>query len=183
MITPARATLASLGEVTQLAYVPRDIDAALRFWTQSIGAGPFFRNPRAQVEDVTYYGRPSDVEFRTLIGYWGDLQIELVEQLNDAPSIYKDWLDGGFEGLHHVCILVEDMKPARAAGMAAGARSAMEGRIAGGQGEFIYFDTGGGPGSMVEIVRPGPALREAFAMMREASRGWDGSDPVRSRGT
>lgn len=181
MIAPPPARLAALGPITQLAYVPVDMEATLRFWTQGVGAGPFFRGPQAPVEDVTYYGRPTDVAFRTTIGYWGEIQIELIEQINDAPSIYKDWLDGGFEGLHHVCILVDDMSPARAAGLAAGARSAMEGRVAGGLGEFIYFDTGGGPGSMVEIVRPGPSLLTAFAMMREAAVDWDGSDPVRHR--
>ena len=47
---------------------------------------------------------------------------------------------------------------------------------------MIYVDTEGGPGSMVEILKATPGGREFFAMMREAARGWDGTDPVRRLG-
>jgi hypothetical protein len=56
---------------------------------------------------------------------------------------------------------------------------AQEGKLAGG-GEVIYVDTGGGPGTMVEILEPGPGTAGFFAMMREAARGWDGADPLRT---
>ncbi|HUA32158.1 MAG TPA: hypothetical protein VMA09_01025 [Candidatus Binataceae bacterium] len=35
-------SIAKLGDVMQMAYVPADLDQALRFWTKTIGAGPFF---------------------------------------------------------------------------------------------------------------------------------------------
>ena len=35
---------------------------------------------------------------------------------------------------------------------------------------------------MVEILKPGPGSREFFAMMRDAARDWDGTDPVRRLG-
>ena len=41
---------------------------------------------------------------------------------------------------------------------------------------MIYVDTGGGPGTMVEILKPGPGGREFFAHMKAAAN-WDGSDP------
>ena len=34
----------------------------------------------------------------------------MIRQHNDAPSIYKAWRDEGREGLHHVCILVDDLQ-------------------------------------------------------------------------
>jgi NIPSNAP len=46
-----------------------------------------------------------------------------------------------------------------------------------GGGEVIYVDTGGGPGSVVEILKPAPGTREFFRMMREAHRTWDGKNP------
>jgi methylmalonyl-CoA/ethylmalonyl-CoA epimerase len=58
---------------------------------------------------------------------------------------------------------------------------AQEGFVANG-GEVIYVDPGGGPGTMVEILKPGPGSREFFAMIRDAARGWDGSDPFRRLG-
>jgi methylmalonyl-CoA/ethylmalonyl-CoA epimerase len=173
-----KPTITSLGEIMQLAYVPADFDATLKFWIETVGAGPFFALDHVKLNDVKYRGAPVEVDFSMVIGYWGDLQIELIRQHNDAPSIYKAWRDDAHEGLHHVCILVDDMAHARAVCADAGASVAQEGLVPNG-GEVIYVDTGGGPGTMVEILKPGPGSREFFAMMREAARGWDGSDPVR----
>ena len=175
-----KSGIAQLGEVMQLAYVPADFDAALDHWLK-VGAGPFFAMDHVRLDDVRYRGAPADIDFSMVIGYWGDLQVELIRQHNATPSIYKAWRDEGREGLHHVCILVDDMAKARAACGAAGAGVEQEGKVPGG-GEVIYVDTGGGPGTMVEILKPSPGAREFFAMMREAHRGWDGADPVRRLG-
>lgn len=177
----SQGKIANLGEVMQLAYVPADFEAALSFWTKTMGAGPFFALDHVRLESVKYLGAPTDVDFSMALGYWGEIQIELIRQHNGAPSIYKAWRDEGREGLHHVCILVDDMAEARRACAEAGATIAQEGLVAGG-GEVIYADTGGGPGTMVEILKPGPGSREFFAMMRDAARNWDGSEPLRRLG-
>jgi catechol 2,3-dioxygenase-like lactoylglutathione lyase family enzyme len=179
MTGPAR--IADLGEIMQLAYVPADFEGALKYWTEVVGAGPFFALDHVQLQGVKHYGAPVEIDFSMALGYWGDMQIELIRQHNDAPSIYKSWRDEGREGLHHVCILVDDMGEARAACAAAGAVVAQEGLVSGG-GEVIYVDTGGGPGTLVEILKPGPGSRDFFAMMRDAARGWDGSNPLRRLG-
>ena len=173
--------LANLGQIMQLAFVPADFDVALDYWTGVVGAGPFFALDHVKLEDLRYHGAPSDVDFSMVIGYWGDLQIELIRQHNDAPSIYKAWRDEGREGLHHVCILVDDMAKARAACAQAGAVIAQEGKVAGG-GEVIYVDPGGGPGSLVEMLKPGPGTADFFEMMRQAARDWDGTAPLRRLG-
>lgn len=177
----SRASIAGLGEVMQLAFVPADFDAALRYWTETVGAGPFFALDHVQLEAVKVDGAPAQIDFSLALGYWGDIQIELIRQHNDAPSIYKSWRDEGREGLHHVCILVEDMDQARAVCAAAGARVRQEGKVPGG-GEVIYVDPGGGPGSLVEILKPAPGGRDFFAMMRDAARDWDGQNPLRRLG-
>jgi methylmalonyl-CoA/ethylmalonyl-CoA epimerase len=176
-----KTTIASLGEIMQLAYVPADFDATLKFWIETVGAGPFFALDHVKLDNVKYRGAPVQIDFSMVIGYWGDLQIELIRQHNDGPSIYKAWRDDGVEGLHHVCILVDDMAHARTVCAEAGATVAQEGLVPNG-GEVIYVDTGGGPGTLVEILKPGPGSREFFAMMRDAARGWDGSDPLRRLG-
>lgn len=173
-------TIASLGAVMQLAYVPSDIDAAVTFWTKTMGAGPFFRLPHISYREARYRGAPCRVDFSVLIGYWGDLQIELIEQHCDSPSIYRAWRDEGREGLHHVCILVDSIARARAACAASGASVEQEIFLEG--AEAIYVDTGGGPGTMVEILQPSPDFEGMFQMMRDAAKGWDGRDPVRSLG-
>lgn len=177
-MTNKKSLIAQLGTVMQLAYVPRDFDAAVRYWTETMGVGPFFRIDHIACDEVRHRGVKVDVDFSVLIGYWGDLQVELVRQHNDAPSIYKSWLDEGHEGLHHVCIVVDDMAHARKVCSEAGAEVMQEIWVSGG-GEAIYVDAGGGQGGLIEILCM-PGSNEMFAKLREEARNWDGTDPVRT---
>lgn len=174
--------MASLGEVFQIAFVPADFDAALRFWTETMGAGPFYLMEHIQAENCKYKGDPTSIDFSAAIGYWGDLQIELIQQHDSKPSIYTSWLQQGQQGLHHVCVEVKDMEETRRVCAEAGAVVLQEAQFRGGSAEVIYVDTHGGPGTMIEFWKGDDAGRKFFASIREAARGWDGSRPVRRRG-
>ena len=179
-MTPIPAGFAALGPIMQLAYVPQDFDSALRYWTEKVGAGPFFMLEHVKLDDVKFRHAPSAPDFSMALGYWGDMQIELIKQHNDAPSIYKEWHDAGREGIHHVCIVVDDMQAARAAADRARAEVVQEGSIPG--GEVIYVDPGRDAGMLIELVKLPPEALQGFAYMREQARGWDGSDPIRRLG-
>lgn len=174
-------TIASFGPSIQNAFVPRDFDAALTWWTKTMGVGPFFFMPHVKLEDLKYRGEPAEIDFDVAIAYWGDTQVELIRQHNDAASIYKSWRDEGREGLHHTLQLVDDMTAARASIAALGGEVLQEGKLAGG-GEVVYADLGGGPGTMIELLKPGPGGQAFFDMMKAAAKGWNGSDPVRRLG-
>ena len=73
------------------------------------------------------------------------------------------------------------MDTARSVCATAGATILQEALVPGG-GEVIYADPGGGPGSLVEVLKPAPGTREFFKMMRESHRTWDGKDALRSLG-
>jgi catechol 2,3-dioxygenase-like lactoylglutathione lyase family enzyme len=173
-------TFAELGEVMQLAFLPSDFDAAIRHWTQVVGAGPFFLLPNVSLLGTHYRGAPSDPVFTMALGYWGAMQIELIRPENDAASIYRGEY-GVRDTLHHVCVLVDDIAAARAACANKGAEIVQEGGVAGG-GAVIYADPGSGPGNLIELLQPSPGTREVFAMMREAHIGWDGGEPLRALG-
>ncbi len=173
-------TLASLGDVMQLAYVPSDFDAAVRHWTEVIGAGPFFLLPDVSLPGGRYRGAPSDPVFTMALGYWGDMQIELIRPENDAPSIYRgDY--GVTDRLHHMCVLVDSIAEAPTRCAEVGAEIIFEAPV-GDTGGVIYADPGTGPGTLVELLEPQAGTRELFAMMRDAARDWDGSAPLRSLG-
>ena len=177
-------TLAALGQIMQISYVPDDYDAALDFWTGTMGAGPFFHNENVQLEDVKYRGQPSDIQFSMAIGYWGDMQIELIRPDNDAPSMFRDWREAGRAGVQHLCVLVDDLAEARARAEQAGGAIVQEVSLPGGVGGAFYADYGGGPGTIVEYLDIPKEGRDGFAMMRAAHRDWDGkTDPVRGRDT
>lgn len=172
---------AAIGPVMQIAFVPKDFDAALRYWTQVMGVGPFFLLENIALQDMRYLGAPSDCVFSLALAYWGDMQIELIRPENDAPSIYRGQYAVGGETLHHVCILTDDIAKARKIALDAGAKLLVEGRV-GDDGGVIYVDSGNGPGSIVEILQPASGSEGLFAMIKQASVGWDGSHPLRTLG-
>lgn len=172
-------SIADIGPVMQIAFVPPDFDAALKHWTEVMGVGPFFVLGPMQLEDMRYRGAPSDVSFTIALAYWGDIQVELIRQDNDAPSIYRDLPNHG--AMHHVCILTDDLAAAKASALAAGAEMLVEAKV-GADGGVFYADAGGFPGNLVEVLQPATGSGAFFEMIREASRGWDGSDPVRRLG-
>jgi methylmalonyl-CoA/ethylmalonyl-CoA epimerase len=177
---PRTGTLASLGNVMQLAFVPSDFDAALDHWTGVMGAGPFFLLPDVALPGGLYRGEPSDPVFTMALGYWGDMQIELIRPENEAPSIYRgDY--GVTDRLHHVCILVDSIDEARTRCRDLGIEIVFEAPV-GDNGGVIYADPGTGPGNLVELLQPQPGTTDLFAMMREAAQGWDGRDPLRTLG-
>lgn len=171
--------LAAIGPVMQIAFVPDDWDAALRHWTDVMGVGPFFVIEKIRLEALRYRGTPSDCVFTIALAYWGDMQVELIRQDNDAPSIYRDLRNGG--ALHHMCILTDDIASARRTAEAVGCELLVEAKV-GEDGAVIYVDSKGYPGGLVEILQPATGSEGLFAMIRQASRDWDGTDPVRRLG-
>ena len=174
---PQSGKVSDLGEIMQLAYLPTDFDATLRYWTETMGVGPFFEIRDIQLGNMRYRGEASDARFTIAIAYWGDVQIELIRAENDAPSIYV----GDYavkDRLHHICILVRSIEDARRACAEAGAEIIVEGEV-GEDGAVIYADFGGGPGHLVELLQPVSGSEGLFDMIRQAAQGWDGTEPLR----
>lgn len=169
--------VAGLAPIMQIAYVPEDFDKALEFWTRTMGVGPFCHMEHVEVPLIKYRGVPAQIDFSIALAYWGDIQIELVQQHNDAPSIYSEWRTADMHGMHHICQLVDDIEVAKEACLRAGGDVVQELKLEG--GAAIYVDMGGGPGAILEIIQAPTALSEMFARVKAASKVWDGSAPLR----
>ena len=175
-----KGTIAALGDIMQLAFVPEDFDAALKHWTQVMGVGPFFLIEGIHLDGMKYRGEPTDAVFDLALAYWGNLQIELIRPRDEHPSIYRGEYGSTGNGLHHVCILVEDLAHARAVCEAEGAKVVIEGNF--GASEVIYVDPGTGPGTLVEILQQAKDGPDLFGMIKAAGVDWDGSEPLRKLG-
>ena len=57
--------------------------------------GPFFLIDVAPVLDFTYRGQPSDARISIALAQDGPMQIELIQPLDDAPSMYRDFFRAG----------------------------------------------------------------------------------------
>ncbi len=80
------------GAVTQNGYVVRDIHAAMDHWVNVMGVGPWYYVDRVKTDYFRHRGVDSPVEMSIALANSGDLQIELIQQRNDAPSLYKEFI-------------------------------------------------------------------------------------------
>ena len=169
----------AIGPFTQLGFVVRDLDAAVRHWVEVLGVGPFLfldkgtgRPPNPSV----FRGQQVVVELRLAFGFVGDVQLELIEQVNDAPSPYREFLAEGREGLQHFGYGVDDYAYACAQVEAAGYAREFVIPVIGHQEPIIYYRAPSLIGPMVEIVPP--RWRKARQAVFDRVRSWSGGDPL-----
>jgi len=173
--------ISKIGPIMQMAYVPKDFEVAIKYWTEIMGVGPFFYIAESALENTLYNSTPTPMSFGLALAYWGDMQIELIKLNDDHPSMFKDWLDNGKSGLHHICVLTQDMDEARAICARAGATILQQSDVSGG-GQVIYVDTGGGDGTILEVLSIVPETLLGFEFFKQTSKDWDGSEPFRPIG-
>jgi len=169
------------GEIRQNGYVVRDIEAALRHWTQVLGVGPFFCFERVPMTDFRYRGRPVDVEVSIALANSGPLQIELIQPRSE-PSMWSDFLRAGHEGLQHVAYWTERFDADASRLAALGYEVGQSGCVGGPDGRFVYYATEGHPGTVIELSEISGAKGAFFRHIAESARTWDGRDPVRRMG-
>jgi hypothetical protein len=167
------------GAVTQNGYVVRDIEAAMDHWIKVMGVGPWYYIEQVKTDYFRHRGVDSPVEMSIALANSGDLQIELIQPRNDAPSMYKEFLDAGHEGLQHMSYWTHDYQGLYDKALSLGYRVGHEGQIGGEQGRFCYFDTQGHPGTVVEISDISGAKGKFFEHIRRVAADWDGSNPIR----
>ena len=82
------------GPIGQLGIVVRDLDAAMRYWTEKMRVGPFFVFNKVDVLEFSYQGEPLDMgapfEGRIALANSGPLQIELIDQRSPVRTSYSD---------------------------------------------------------------------------------------------
>ena len=167
------------GAVSQNGYVVRDIHAAMDHWVKVMGVGPWYYIDRVKTDYFRHRGKDSNLEMSVALANSGDLQIELIQQRNDAPSMYREFLEAGREGLQHVAFWSTDYQSLYDRALGQGYKVGHEGQIGGEQGRFAYFDTEAHPGTIIEISDISGGKGRFFERIRQEALSWDGSDPIR----
>ncbi|WP_327145385.1 VOC family protein [Nocardia sp. NBC_01327] len=166
------------GSITQLGYVVRDIKTEMQRWIDQ-GVGPWFYVHDVQTDNFTYRGAPSPMKMSVALANSGDLQIELIQPRNDAPSLYKEFLDSGREGLQHIAYWTKDFQGLYDKALALGYTVGHEGCIGGELGRFAYLDTEKSLGHIIEISDISGPKGQFFEYIREVAATWDGDEPIR----
>jgi len=167
------------GEVRQLGYVVRDIDAAIDHWTRVLGIGPFFYFPRVVAVDATYRGTPQPFEIAVALSNSGPMQIELMCQLNDGPSSLREFSDAHGEGLHHIAYWTDAFEATLGRVRPLGYEVTQQGAIGSKDNRFAYLSTESHAGTIVELSEVSGIKGRLFSHIAQTAATWDGRDPIR----
>ena len=165
------------GPMRQVGIVVRDIDKAMRHWVEVCGIGPWFYAEQLPLTEFRYKGRAYDIKMSVALANSGDVQLELIQQRCDSPSLYRDFLAAGHEGMQHWSSWPENYHEIRERALSSGWQIGQEGDTP--RGPFIYFLNEGHPGTIVEMAEATPTRMRIFDAVRQAAIGWDGRDPIR----
>jgi hypothetical protein len=160
------------GPPVQIAYAVDDVVAAAAGWAP-VGVGPFFVREHIDVYNVRVRGEASVFDHSSAYGQWGSMMIELICQHDPGADPIVP-----HAGLHHVAHMVDDFAAEH------------QGLIDDGHAEVLYAETSRGMpfamhdggrarGHLIEIYEGTAELRRFYDMVRDASIGWTGADPIR----
>lgn len=168
------------GPIHHLGYVVEDLEATVQRLVGELGAGPFFVLRDVAFEQVTSRGEAATFQHDSAFGQCGAVPIEVMQLERLEPERVRERFSQSPPQLHHVAYVV-------APELLAEAREDRERRglpaflhASAGDIDLTYHDAARAIGHHVELHADSGGLRDFFGTIRDASVGWDGSDPLRS---
>ena len=162
-------------QLIQTAFVVENLAAAMARYVEAMRVGPWFVWERFTPAEARYRGRESTVVMSVAFAWRDELMLELIEQHDDSPSIFKDVVEKRGYGLHHLGMAAIGYDAAlsekRAQGWEVAFSASTSGRLSMLEhGDFPY---------LLELLEMEPKRVELFSAIRAAARSWNGADPVR----
>lgn len=155
--------LPRFGPIRQLGYVVENLDLAVASWRRELGVGPWTIMRNIKLRSL-YQGKPSTPCIDIALAYRGDVQIELIQQCNDAPSPYRARIAAGRYGLHHIAFLCADIAADVRHAEALGWQVVCDIRMPG-SGRYVYLQSPGfGDDFHIEFLEASPVMRRIFAL-------------------
>ena len=170
------------GPIRQIGYVVTDLDRAMASWVE-LGVGPWLVI-RGLPMRALYRGEPCETMLSLALSNSGELQIELIQQQDDTPSIFTEFLAANGPGYHQLAYWAEDFDATMKAVEDAGWPVVWSG----GEGfgvRFAYVEPPNRPtrpSTIVEISELTDGQVASAKFIRDAAANWDGSDPIRNLG-
>jgi Glyoxalase/Bleomycin resistance protein/Dioxygenase superfamily len=163
--------------IHHIGYVVEDLRRDVPRFAGAMGAGPFFAFEHIVFDEVTYRGEPAVYDHSSAFGQWGPIMVELTQVYDAQPvGLANAFVQPG-AGVGHVGLLVDSLADEVARLQTAGLMPFHTGR--GGPVSVVWLDGGERFGHPVEVLQRQDELERFYAMIRDASRDWDGSEPLR----
>jgi len=142
------------GSVIQVAYVVRDLDAAMKRHWEVFGIGPWdvytFEAPK--VRDYVVRGKPATHTCLIAVTWNDRIQLELMQPVA-GRSIYDEHLETRGEGMHHIKLFYSDCAKAVAEYGRRGYPVIQSGKFD--EDEHYYLDTEKDFGYVIELGNAG----------------------------
>jgi hypothetical protein len=167
-----------VGGIIQCAYVVADIEASMRDFTRRLGVGPWFVSDPFRPPEGLHRGAPTLFTITLAIAFSGHLMIELIQQHDEFPSVYREAILARGYGFHHWALASDDIDADIRRYQADGYVVAFSDRSPRGM-RIAYMDKPGELPGMIELVEMNAAAEAAYTRCFEAARDWDGRDPLR----
>jgi hypothetical protein len=164
----------------QLGFLVDDLIEAANKWARVFGVGPFHVMPEFE-SHMMYRGQKTTLTAQVGVSQAGPVQIELIHQHCDTPSVYREWTQGGSSALHQLATVTPDYDGRKAHYEALGYQVAAENLSS--RVRVAYIDTAADFGFYTEVVEQSPGFLANLHKISETCAAWDGTDPVRYLGS
>ncbi len=134
-------------KVEQLGFVYKDIEKQAKILETFFNIPKFAILPET-TEIVKYRGKEVEVHIKLAISRQFKAQIELIQHIS-GECIYKEFLDQGREGLHHISLFIENIEAYIEYFEKQGLEMIYSGSL--GKQVYAYFDTEDTLGMLLEI--------------------------------
>jgi len=135
-------------ELFQLGYVYKDVEKQSRIMESVYGMSKFIVFDPVDIQ-INYRGKDTEIKVKAAFGKLKDTEFELI-QLVEGDSIYKEFLDQGRQGLHHVCYRVENLQNLVKKYISEGVNVLQSGKII--TTSYAYMDTEKTLGIIIELA-------------------------------
>ena len=133
-----------------LGYVFKDVDKQIESFKSSVDRARFHTFEQYDIPCV-YRGRESKVSLKIAVSRLLNLDIEIIQPLK-GESPYKEFLERGKEGLHHMAISVNDIAPYIEGYQKKGTKILFLIQV--GPLDVVYLDTEKELGIVIEFIAP-----------------------------
>ncbi|WAT19220.1 VOC family protein [Aurantiacibacter sp. MUD11] len=165
--------------VMQTAYVVEDLAETLHYYVHTLNVGPFFTLPHRVAQGRMYRGVESLTETSMAMGFAGNMLIELIQQHDEVPSLFKECVDAEGYGFHHYGVVHEDVDAVLPSYYGEGYE--LVGSTPVPTGGTVVFLQSPDPvhRGYLELIPWSQSMDAMFTRYWQAARDWDGTDPIR----
>ncbi|MBI4289455.1 MAG: VOC family protein [Chloroflexi bacterium] len=136
-------------QADQVGVVVRDMGKAIKYYSETLGIGPFvvrdFHLPEGLMK-----GKKVSVDMKLAFASLGAVQFELIEA-PPGDNIYREFLEANGEGLHHIGFSVDNLDDRVAELRKRGVGVLFSGKTE--RASFAYLEPGETGGVIFELIQ------------------------------